>query len=51
MSNKIDLQKLTKMAKGSKVATPMTKGVVICEKHPREEVPDISSRKKGSKGK
>ena len=35
------------MAKGSKEATPMAKGIVICEKRPQDEVLDISTIKKG----
>ncbi|GFZ06652.1 hypothetical protein Acr_18g0008220 [Actinidia rufa] len=58
MSRRIDMQKLAQMAKrsGSKRSTLAAKDVVIGEKHPRDEVPDISPTKKGklaadSKGK
>ena len=44
------------MAKGSKATTSTVKGVVIREKHPRDEIPVVSPSKKGkvvddSKGK
>ena len=56
MSKKIDMKKLTQLAKESKVATLPAKGVVIIEKRPRDEILDISPNKKGktkadSKGK
>ena len=50
MSKKDDMKKLSQMAKGkgkSKGATTATKGVVIGEKCPRDEIPDISPLKKG----
>ena len=46
MSKKIDIKKLTQMANGT---SSTAKGVVIGEKCPRYEVPDISLMKKGKK--
>ncbi|GFZ17514.1 ubiquitin carboxyl-terminal hydrolase-related protein [Actinidia rufa] len=54
---KISLKKLDQMGEGSKgsspsaKSTPTAKGIVVGDKCPRDEVPDISPSKKGSKGK
>ena len=55
MLKKISLKKITLLLEKSKVATPPTKGVVIREKRPQEDVHVSSSNKKrrlvdGSKG-
>ncbi|XP_057463363.1 uncharacterized protein LOC130753365 [Actinidia eriantha] len=46
MSKRISLTKLTKKVEESKAATLSSKGMVIKEKGPRDEVPDSSPRKK-----
>ena len=46
MSKKISLKKLAQLSKKSKVATLPTKGLVIWEKRPREEVPNTLPNKK-----
>ena len=48
MSKKISLKKLGQLDEKSKVTTKPTKGVVIREKRPREEVLDTSSNKRGN---
>ena len=51
MSKKIDMKKLAQMAKGrgepKSATTEGAKGIVIGEKHPRDEMTDILSSKKG----
>ncbi|GFY95447.1 hypothetical protein Acr_10g0008320 [Actinidia rufa] len=47
MSKKISLKKLALMAGGSKGASPAIKGVIIGEKCPQDEMPNITPNKKG----
>ena len=47
MSKKISLKKLARLSEKSKVATSSTKGMVIREKRPRDEVSNTSPSKKG----